>query len=95
MEDEPTIGEQFRRLGDQLSRVEARVAELVSSERFEFSRREIDTRISAQDARIDKLERENEKQRDHEVQTRRLVWTVFLVPLGLILLQFYLSSWGK
>lgn len=93
--EEPTIGEQLRRLGDQLSRVEARITELVSLERFEFSTREIETHQRLQDARIDKIEAASDKAKEDQVQTRRMVWTSFLIPLGLVLLQFYLSSWSK
>jgi hypothetical protein len=95
VQDEPTIGEQLRRLADQLTRVEARLAELVSHEKFEYTTREIATHQALQDARIDKIEAASDKQKEDQVQTRRLVLTAFLIPLGLVLLQFYLSSWSK
>lgn len=95
MIDEPTIGEQLRKLADQLTRVEMRLTELVSKEKFEHTTREIETHQRLQDARIDKIEAASDKQKDDQMQTRRMVWTAFLIPLGLVLLQFYLSSWSK
>jgi uncharacterized protein involved in exopolysaccharide biosynthesis len=95
MQDEPTIGEQLRTLGAQLTRVEARMSELVSRERYDFQVQADEQARAALAERIGKIEAASEKARDDQVQTRRMVWTAFLIPLGLVLLQFYLSSWSK
>lgn len=95
MADEPTVGEQLRTLGAQLSRVEHRLSELVSTEKHEFTADKIATHQALQDAKIAKIETDAEKARESQIQTRRLVWTSFVIPLGLLLLSVYLSSWSK
>lgn len=95
MSDEPTVGEQLRRLGDQMDRIERQMSGLVSTEKFDFTQREAARESAILAERIGKIEAAAEKSRDDQIQTRRMVWTSLLIPLGLLLLQMYLSSWSK
>lgn len=71
------------------------MAELITAERFEYKTREIDARVDALAERMEKQEAERDKRIEDQALTRRMIWTVGLVPLALMLLQVYLSSWSK
>ena len=71
------------------------MGELITAERFEYKTREIDARVDALTERMDKQEAERDKRLEDQTQMRRMIWTAGLVPLALMLLQVYLSSWSK
>lgn len=93
--DEPTVGEQIRRLGDQITRLEGQVSKLITVERHGYEIESVHKSVTLLAEKIASMEQAAQRDRDNQIQTRRLVWTAFVVPLGLLLLQFYLNSWSK
>lgn len=95
MTDEPTVGEQLRRLGDALARIEGAVNGLVSHERFEHSNELLNRDIKSVAGEVEAIQKREEKRENERITTRRMVWTALAFPLCLLLLQVYVLPTGK